>query len=118
EGRPEDRMMVDDVAANEMGDPVLPAPVPFPVFAMGLCPLLSKGDVADRGIDPDIDHEIITARKLHAPFERAGDAPVMELVPDPANRVVLCITRPPDRVEVREEEVFEGREPEEEVLLV
>ncbi len=101
-----------------MRDPVSPAPEPFPVIAGLLCPLFSKGNVADRGIDPDIDHEIIAAGEFHAPFECPGDAPVMEFVFYPADRVILCIARAPQGVEVREQELLELRELEEVMLLV
>ncbi len=111
-------MVVDDVAADEMGNPVLAAPVPFPVIAVRFRPFLREGDVADRGIDPDIDHEIIAARELHTPFECPGDAPVMEFILDPADRIVLRIARAPQGIEIREEEVLELREFEEVMFLV
>ena len=86
---------------------------------LGLCgPLFGKRDIADRRVDPDIDHEIVAAGEFYAPFERPGDAPVMQLVLDPADRVVLRIARAFEPVEERQEVILEHGQFEEIMLLV
>ena len=100
ESRPEDAVVVDDVATDEMCDPVIPAPVTLPVFSSSLCPLLGKCNIPDGSVDPDIDYKIIAARELYAPFKSAGDAPVVQVLLDPPDRVVLCVGRPSDGIKV------------------
>jgi len=101
--------MVDDVPADKMRDAVFITPVALPVFTCCKCPFLRERDVPDWGIDPDIDYEIIPARELYSPFQCPGDAPVMEVIFYPPDRVVASIACSPQGIKVREQEILEFR---------
>jgi hypothetical protein len=118
ESRPEDAVVVDDITANEMRNPVLPAPEPFPVISGFLCPFFGKSNIADGCIDPYVDNKVIPARELYAPFECSGYTPVVEFVLYPADRVVLCIAGSLQRIKVGKQEVLELREFEEVMFLI
>jgi hypothetical protein len=91
ERRPEDAVVVYDIASDKVRDSVLTTPILLPVIACFMCPLFCESNVADGSVHPDIDDEIVSARELHTPVECAGDTPVMEFLPDPAYRIILCI---------------------------
>src|SRR5208283_4454328 len=118
EGGPEDAVVVDDIPADEMGDPVILAPVPLPVFASLCCPLFGECYVADRCVNPDVHHEVVAAGKLHAPFKRAGDTPVVQLVFYPADRIVFRVVRAPEPFKERQEVVLKRGESEKIMFLV
>ncbi|KAF5032160.1 hypothetical protein DSECCO2_620150 [anaerobic digester metagenome] len=111
--------MVDDVPADEVRDTSLvAAPVVLPVGARRFCPLLRERYVTDRRVDPDVNNQVIASGELHAPVERPGDAPVVQELLHPPKGVIPGGGRAPEVREVLEEEVAEGRELEEVVLLL
>src|SRR5690606_2988988 len=95
ECRPEDTMVIDDVPSNKMGDPgIVPAPVLLPRLTILLCPFLSERDVSNRGINPDIHHQIIPPREFDSPVKSSRDAPVMKVILHPPKGIVSCIKSP------------------------
>ena len=62
DSRPEQRMEVDDVFSNEVMDLCVTAlPPVFQFFIVGVTPLLSRTDIANRGVEPDVP---IVARRV------------------------------------------------------
>src|SRR5665647_1764552 len=91
--RPENAMVIDDVAPNKMRDPVFTAPVTLPVFSGCFCPFFRECDITNRGIDPYIYHKVVTLRELHPPFKCTGDAPVVKFIFYPSDRIIpgICL---------------------------
>ncbi len=119
ERRPEDAVVVDDIPADEVGDPCLiTAPVVLPVRPCILCPLLRERYVADRRINPDVDDKVVAPREPDTPVHRPGDAPVVQEFLHPPEGVVPGGCGAFEGGEVLEEEVPERREPEEVVFLL
>ncbi|OPX71284.1 MAG: hypothetical protein A4E36_00118 [Methanoregulaceae archaeon PtaB.Bin009] len=117
-GRPEDAVVVDDIPADKMGHAVLPTPEGFPVVSGLFRPLLGERDVPDGGIHPHVDDEIVPAGKLHPPVERAGDAPVVQVLFHPPECIVSGIQGSRKTVKVLEQELLELAQFEEVVFLI
>ncbi|ESS07630.1 MAG: hypothetical protein A07HB70_00171, partial [uncultured archaeon A07HB70] len=106
---PEDGVVLDDVPADDVddlaaGDPLVGRvrhraagrPDLAPVVLVGADPaavLFRRGDVLDRGVDPDVQHEVVAlvAGVVDTPVHVPGDTPVTELALDPLPGLVLRV---------------------------
>jgi hypothetical protein len=111
-------MVIDNIAPDKVGDPVFTAPEPLPVLPGFPGPFFGKGNISYRGINPDIYNKIIAAGELHPPFESAGDTPVVKILFDPPDGIVLRVARSFDILKEGKQEVLKFGQPEEIMFLV
>ncbi len=77
-------MVLDDVATDHVDDlaavAAVAAPDLLPVVLLGadaLGVLLRGRDVLDRGVDPDVQHEVVLPGVVDPPVHVSGDTPVL-----------------------------------------